>query len=66
MFVQAVLKGCKKKIDNILKDEFLWGEYWETEEKISSIRKKLNSRLSECYDQEGNAKTEFLLKSLEF
>jgi len=64
LFVQAVLKGCKKKIGNILKDEFLWGEYWETEEKISSIRKKLNSRLSECYDQEGNSKTEFLLKNL--
>lgn len=64
LLVQAVLKGCKKKIDNILKDEFLWGEYWETEEIISSIRKKLNSRLSEFYDQEGNAKTEILLKNL--
>lgn len=64
LLVQAVLKGCKKKVDNILKDEFLRGEYWETEDKISSIRKELNSRLSYCYDQEGNAKTEFLLKNL--
>lgn len=64
LLVQAVLKGCKKNADNILKDEFLWDEYWETEDKISNIRKKLNGRLSDCYDQEGNAKIEILLRNL--
>ena len=64
LLVQAVLKGCKKKVDNILRDEFLAGEYWETEDNISSIRKRLNSKLSDCYDQEGNAKTDVLLKNL--
>jgi len=64
LLVHTVLKCCKKKVGNILKDEFLWGEYWETEDKISGIRKELNSRLSDCYDQEGNAKIEFLLKTL--
>ena len=64
LLIHAVLKGCKKKVDNILKDEFLWEDYWETKDKISSIRKELNRKLGNCYDQEGNAKTELLLTSL--
>jgi len=64
LLVQAVLKGCKKKVDNILKDEFLWEDYWETKDKISSIRKELNRKLGNCYDQEGNAKEEPLIKAL--